>query len=97
MSEADQGTWASTTEPTDGHVRVHVKLMSRFRTHLPPEARGEADIALPDGATLNDLVEQLDIHKRVKLFAVNGEQEKDLDRALHDGDSVRIYPFVVGG
>jgi sulfur carrier protein ThiS len=64
---------------------------------LPPEARGEADIEMSDGATLNDLVEQLAIHRRVKLFAVNDEHEKDFDRVLRDGDSVRIYPFVVGG
>ncbi len=78
-------------------MRVHVQLMSRFRAHLPPEARGEADIELTNGATLGDLVEQLAIHRRVKLCAVNGEHERDLNRVLHDGDSVRVFPFVVGG
>jgi len=97
MSDVNQETLAPGTERAEGQVRVHVKLMSRFREHLPPEARGEADIKLCNGATLNDLVDQLAIHKRVKLFAVNGEHEKDLDRVLCDGDSVRVYPFVVGG
>ena len=97
MTEADQGVVQTGTEQRDGHVHVHVKLMSRFRKHLPPEAKGEADIELPRGATLNDLIEQLAIHRRVKLFAVNDEHEKNLDRVLCDGDSIRVYPFVVGG
>jgi len=97
MLGVDQGTLIPRRKQADGRMRVHVKLMSRFRMHLPPEARGKADIDLSDGSTLNDLVEQLAIHRRVKLFAVNGEHEKDLDRVLCDGDSIRVYPFVVGG
>ena len=97
MPEIAQVSLDSKTEQPDGHLWVHVKLMSRFRKHLPPEAKGETDIALPRGATLSDLMEQLGIHSRVKLFAVNDEHEKDLDRVLCDGDSVRVYPFVVGG
>jgi sulfur carrier protein ThiS len=97
MSEASQETQVMAAEGSQGGVRVHVKLMSRFREHLPPEAQGEAELQLPHGTTLNDVVEHLGIQKRVKLFAVNDEQEKDLNRVLCDGDSVRIYPFVVGG
>ena len=97
MSSPDQKIVAPATEMSEGRVRVHVKLMSRFRVHLPPEARGETHIELSDGATLADLVEQLAIHRRVKLFAVNSEQEKDINRVLCDGDSVRVFPFVVGG
>lgn len=78
-------------------MQVHVKLMSRFREHLPPEARGETTIELPNGSTLNDLMEHLGIRRRVKLVAVNDEHESDRGRTLRDGDSVRIYPFVVGG
>ncbi len=97
MSSVVQEVVAPATERTESRVRVHVKLMSRFRVYFPPEAHGEADIELSDGATLADLVEQLAIHRRVKLFAVNGEHEKDLNRVLRDGDSVRVFPFVVGG
>lgn len=97
MSEFDHGTLAPGTERTRDCVRVHVKLMSRFRAHLPPESQGEADLDLCNGATLSDLMNQLAIHRRVKLFAVNGEHESNLDRILDDGDSVRVYPFVVGG
>jgi sulfur carrier protein ThiS len=76
---------------------VKVKLLSRFRTYLPPQARGEATVALPDSATVAHLLAQLGIDGRVKLITVNGERVADRQRLLRDGDSVRIFPFVVGG
>ena len=78
-------------------MRVHVRLFSRFREHLPPEARGEATIELPDGATVNDLLDHLGVHRRVKMISVNGERESDRNRVLRDGDSLRVFPVVVGG
>ena len=78
-------------------MKVHVRLFSRFREKLPPEARGEATIELPDGASIQHLLAHLDIHRPVKLIVVNGERETDRDRILCDGDTVRIYPVVVGG
>lgn len=78
-------------------MHVQVRLFSRFREHLPPEARGEATIELPDGATVEDLLNHLGIQRRVKLISVNGERESDRDRVLCDGDSLRVFPIVVGG
>ena len=78
-------------------MRVHVKLLSRFREVLPPEAQGEITLVLPDGATIQHLVDHLDLSRRVKLISVNGEREKDRSRPLSEGDFVRIYPVVVGG
>jgi sulfur carrier protein ThiS len=76
---------------------VHVKLYSRFRDHLPPGARGEATVDLPDGATVHTLIAHLGITRRVKLITVNGERETHKDRVLSEGDRVRIFPVVVGG
>jgi len=78
-------------------MRVHVRLFSRFREHLPAEARGVATIDLPDGATLGDVVVRLGIVRRVQLITVNDLPETDFTRPLGEGDSVRIFPFVVGG
>jgi sulfur carrier protein ThiS len=78
-------------------MTVHVKLFSRFRRRLPKEARGEADVELPQGATVAQLLQHLDISGRVHLVSVNGEPEPDRERVLCEGDSVRIFPFVVGG
>ena len=78
-------------------MHVHVKLYSRFRRHLPTEARGEATVELPDGATVDELLGQLGIVKPVKLITINGQQETDRGRPLGEGDSVRLFPIVVGG
>ena len=78
-------------------MQVQVRLFSRFREHLPPEARGEAAIHLPDGSTIDDLIDHLGIVRRVKLVTINGERQADYSRPLHEGDSVRIFPFAVGG
>jgi sulfur carrier protein ThiS len=78
-------------------MQVHVKLFSRFREYLPQEARGEATVELPTGATVDQLLEHLGIRRRVKLIAVNGEREADRNRVLCEGDSVRIFPVTVGG
>lgn len=78
-------------------MQVQVKLFSLLRQHLPPEARGEAIVELPEGATVQDLVEHLGIVRRIKILTINGERETDHARPLHEGDSVRIFPFVVGG
>jgi sulfur carrier protein ThiS len=78
-------------------MRVQVKLFSLLRKHLPEEAKGEATIELPEGATVDDLVEQLGIVRRIKILTINGERETDRYRLLQEGDSVRIFPFVVGG
>lgn len=76
---------------------VQVKLFSRFRELLPREARGEAEVLVPEGATVAGLLEQLGVQGRVQLISVNGEPEADRERVLHDGDRVRVFPFGVGG
>jgi sulfur carrier protein ThiS len=76
---------------------VQVKLFSRFRQLLPREARGEAEVQVPDGTTVAGLLEQLGVQGRVQLVSVNDEPEPDRERVLSDGDRVRVFPFGVGG
>jgi sulfur carrier protein ThiS len=76
---------------------VHVKLFSRFRQLLPREARGEAQVQVPEGATVAQLLDQLGVEGRVQLISINGRPEPNRDRTLHDGDRVRVFPFGVGG
>ena len=78
-------------------MRIHVRLFSRFRDRYPPEARGEATIELPEGATVAQLLAHVGTEKRVKLITVNGMQVTDRQLTLHDGDSVRVFPIAVGG
>jgi molybdopterin converting factor small subunit len=82
---------------TNHTMHVHVKLFSRFREQLPREAGGEATLALPPGATVEHLLTHLAINRRVRLIVVNDEPEADRARVLHDGDTVKVFPIVVGG
>lgn len=76
---------------------VQVRLFSRFRHHLPEKVRGEAAIELPDCSTVEHLLNHLSIEGRVKLITINGERVDDHGHCLREGDTVRIFPFVVGG
>jgi molybdopterin synthase sulfur carrier subunit len=52
---------------------------------------------LPNGATVGDLVRELDLPKdQVKLVFVNA-LVRELDHVLADGDELGIFPPVGGG
>ncbi|MGD8627409.1 MAG: MoaD/ThiS family protein [Anaerolineae bacterium] len=78
-------------------IQIDVRLFSRFRQHLPRQARGQATVELPEGATVAILLRELGIDGRVGLVTINGEPEPDRRRVLHADDEVYIFPFVVGG
>jgi sulfur carrier protein ThiS len=78
-------------------MQIGIKLFSRFGQALPREARGEATIDLPEGATVATLLDQLDLPSRVKLITVDGQQVVDREQVLYDGNTVHIFPVVVGG
>lgn len=79
-------------------MQVHIHLFSILREHLPPGSeRGRATVALPEGATVADLVAHLGITRRVRLVVVNGVQEENPQRSLAEGDQVKLFPTMVGG
>lgn len=82
-------------------ITVEVRLFSRLRSVLPEEAKGRAAVELPVGTSVERLLDELDLaggeHGRVRLVTVNDEPQAGHDQVLHDGDRVRIFPFVVGG
>ena len=96
-------------------MQIHVHLFSILRDCLPPDAEaqggsgGTAVIALPEGATLVDLVTSLGIDRHLGYRAaeltsgaswqvmVSGQFELDMGRVLQDGDEVSIFPPVSGG
>ncbi len=79
-------------------ITVQVKLFATLRRHYPDLGIGEAmDIDLTDGATVNQLLDHLDLpEKEVKVVFVNGVV-RGRDYALADGDEVGIFPPVGGG
>jgi len=77
---------------------IHVKLFATLR-HLRPELGiGESfPVELPPGATLGDLILQLELPEReVKIVFVNGIV-RDQEYVLADGDELGIFPPIGGG
>jgi sulfur carrier protein ThiS len=77
-------------------IRVHVQLYSILREKLPPDANGLAVLQMDDGASLQDLLDEFDIKRRV-VISVNGEHETDLLRQLRNGDQVKLFSSISGG
>ena len=77
-------------------LEVHLQLYSILREKLPPEAKGRAVLRMEDGATLGDILEKLEIKRRV-VISVNDAHEVDKSRRLQDGDRVKIFSSVSGG
>ena len=77
-------------------MEIHLQLFSILREKIPPELKGRTVIQLNDGATIKDLLKELDINRRVAI-SVNGVQEGDLSRVLLDGEEVKVFTSVGGG
>ncbi len=79
-------------------MQIEVHLFSVLREYLPPgNERGQASVALPRGATVADLIAQLGITRRVHLVVINGIQVENRQQSLQDGDSVKLFPAMIGG
>ncbi len=79
-------------------IAVHARLYATLRRHRPGVGLGEAiRVGLPEGATVGQLVQQMDLPAdQVKLVFVNG-LARDQRCVLADGDEVGIFPPVGGG
>ncbi len=79
-------------------VNISVKLFASLRKYRPDLDHGEAaNLELPDGATLNDVLNELGIAPdETKQCFVNALVQ-DLDWVLQDGDEVGVFPPIAGG
>jgi len=75
---------------------IYLQLYSILREKLPPEAEGRAVLQMDDGVTLAELLDELDISRRV-VISVNGDHESNRSRKLQDGDEVKIFSSISGG
>jgi molybdopterin converting factor small subunit len=80
-------------------MQIEVKLFANLRKLLPPgSSGGKAQITLGEGATIEALIHHLHIPiEMAQMVLVNGEQTREFDRPLADGDTVSIFPPVAGG
>ena len=63
---------------------------------LPDSDRGKAAMTLNDDSTIADLLDNLQIKRKV-VVAVNGDEEKGLDYVLSEDDEVLVFTVVSGG
>ena len=75
---------------------VKVKLYGRLRGKAPTEARGQLELELPLNTTVRGSLVALHLDDD-NLVQVNGQHEDDGDRVLQDGDSLAVFPQVMGG
>ena len=75
-------------------MEVQVKLMGILRDKTPPGGK----LQLPPGATVADLLQQLQVpSSQVMLVTVNGQHQRDHTARLSPGDEVTVLPPVGGG
>lgn len=77
-------------------MEIQLQLFSILREKLPPEDDGRTVLDLEEGATLADLMQELNITRKV-VVSVNNVQETDHSRQLNDGDVVMLFSSVSGG
>jgi molybdopterin converting factor small subunit len=77
---------------------VQVKLFATLRRQYPHLGIGEPmPVELPDGATVEQLVEHLRLPAdQVKVVFVNGIVRKE-KYTLDEGDEIGVFPAVGGG
>ena len=77
-------------------MQIKIELMGSLVDYLPDSERGQATLALKDESTIADLLSNLQIKRRVNV-AVNGDEEKEMDFVLSEGDEVLVFTVISGG
>lgn len=80
-------------------MTIELRLFASLRKQLPPGSpRGHCQVELAEGTTIGELLARFDIPRAsAQMVLVNGDQDRDFDRVLHDGDVLSIFPPVAGG
>ncbi len=64
--------------------------------YLPNSEKGKATMTLSNDSSISDMLDKLKIKRKV-VVAVNGDEEKELDYVLSEGDEVLVFTVVSGG
>lgn len=78
-------------------IKIEVRLFATLTAYLPGGEGNAANMELPDGATVGDLVQMLAIPDDLpRVTLVNG-RNAELDQPLLSGDVVTLFPPLAGG
>ncbi|MHB1133010.1 MAG: MoaD/ThiS family protein [Chloroflexota bacterium] len=79
-------------------MRVQVRLFGTLRRHLPDVKAGQwYTAALPDNATVGDLLTQLGVAADDTKQAFVNDVAAEYTQTLQEGDQVGVFPPVSGG
>ncbi|MCH2281355.1 MAG: MoaD/ThiS family protein, partial [SAR324 cluster bacterium] len=73
-----------------------LELMGPLVDFLPDSEKGKATLTLNNDSTIADLLDKLQIKRKV-VVAVNGDEEKGLDHVLSEDDDGLVFTVVSGG
>lgn len=76
-------------------MEVKITLHGILRDYLPRQAKGKTTLTLPEGATINDVLQQLKIRQTISA-AVGGVQV-ETNHILQDGDDLQMFRMIGGG
>lgn len=77
-------------------MHVNIRVYGMLRDKLPPEAKGKTTLDMPEGSTIQDVLDRLGVNTMIKA-SVNEELVRDLSHPLQDGDSLQLFRPVGGG
>jgi len=76
-------------------MEVKITLHGILRDYLPRPARGQTVLSLPEGATVQDVIEQLRIKQNVS--AAVGGVEVEQNHRLQEGEELHLFRLIAGG
>ena len=77
-------------------MQVTVELQA-YLAQYSPSGDAVFPYSLPDGATVQTLVRQLNVPEELASVIVVNERSGDFEDPLHDGDRVTLIPPLSGG
>ncbi len=77
-------------------MKVTVELQA-YLEQYSPDGQNVFELSLPDGATVQTLVHQLNVPEEMASVIVLNDRNADFDDALHEGDRVILIPPLAGG
>ncbi len=77
-------------------MQVTVELQA-YLEQYSPNGRSVFEYTLPEGATVQTLLRQLNVPEEMASVIVVNERSADFDDPLHEGDRVTLIPPLAGG
>ena len=76
-------------------MEINITLHGILRDYLPKKDKGRTTLAIPEGATINNIIEQLKIKQTVSAV-VNGAETEN-SHTLQNGDELQMFRLIAGG